>query len=497
VSTIFRKFSKCRFPVGRVKDRKPLGHSGQRRLQEVVGSKERLMGWPHITGRRMIREKMKLDQISKMFTILAGLSFLNTRNDSLGIPGIMGKIAVQTTKSNRQPPDMRKHYLGFIIIFCLIAGINTVRAQQLSDKAQISILTFGPGTSELYSAYGHSAIRVSDPELGFDASFNYGIFDFDQPNFYLNFAKGYLLYMLAIQETRYVFDYYKRNNRSIQEQVLNLTQTQKQKVFEFLSNNAKPENASYYYDYFYDNCATKIGDVFVESLGKEFRFNEDFVDEPGLTIRQLTDRYTAELFPWGKLGIDLCLGMPMDKVLTNMQYTYIPEYVYKAFDKAEISNAEEWEPVVGSSNDIFLADHNGISGPFFSPKVVFWSFFSLALLISVLAFRSNRSLRLFDFLLFFVYGLLGLFFLLLWLATDHNAAAWNLNLLWAWPTHLIVAFFVLKKQRPRWVNWYLAITAGLGLLLVLCWFIIPQALNMALIPLTLVIVVRSAFAILE
>ena len=110
---------------------------------------------------------------------------------------------------------MRKYSYG--LAFTIIAFISGHAAlgQTLSDKAEISILTFGPGTAELYSAFGHSAIRVNDPESRFDASFNYGIFDFDQPNFYLNFARGYLLYKLAVQDTRYVFDHYKRNNRSI------------------------------------------------------------------------------------------------------------------------------------------------------------------------------------------------------------------------------------------------------------------------------------------
>jgi hypothetical protein len=278
---------------------------------------------------------------------------------------------------------------------------------------------------------------------------------------------------------------------------LALSQKQKQDVFDFLTLNAKPENASYYYDYFYNNCATKIGDVFVESLGEEFRFNEDFVEEPGMTIRELTDNYSAELFPWGKLGIDLCLGLPMDKELTNMQYTYIPEYVYQAFDLAEVNINGQWQKVVNKRTDVYLADHTELSGPFFSPNLLFWSLFVLILLVSLYARKRQRSLRLLDFLIFLIYGLLGVFLLLLWLATDHNAAAWNLNLLWAWPSHLFVAFFLLKKARPRWVNWYLIITIELGLTLIIGWFFIPQGLNVALVPITFIIVVRSAFAIFE
>jgi len=392
---------------------------------------------------------------------------------------------------------MLKYSHLIVVLIISFFQLREARAQQLSDQAEVSVLTFGPGASELYSAFGHSAIRVNDPVRGIDIAFNYGTFDFDQPNFYLNFARGYLVYKLAVQDSKALLAYYKRNNRSIFEQVLALSKEQKEKVFKFLVNNAKPENANYYYDYFYDNCATKIGDVFVEALGEEFKFNESFVDEPGLTIRELTDRYSAEMYPWGKLGIDLCLGLPMDKQLSNLEYLYIPEYVSLAFAIAEVKSDGNWHSVIKNQKDIYKADQSSLPKPFFTPGLVFWSIFILISILSILAYRKGSSLKILDFLIYFLFGFLGLFFLLLWLATDHNAASWNLNLLWAWPTHLIAAFFLLKGSRPRWLNWYLLITLIFSLMLVLFWAIVPQALNPALIPLVLLLAVRSGFAIFE
>ena len=279
--------------------------------------------------------------------------------------------------------------LLFLLLFILGAG--NVSSQTLSQKAQISILTFGPGDTELYSAYGHSAIRVYDPINRFDAAYNYGTFDFNQPNFYLNFTRGNLIYKVAVQDARRLNEYYQYNNRSITEQVLDLTHSQKQIVFDYLQNNAKPENADYNYDYFYDNCATRIAYVFIQALGDEIRFDDNFVDEPGLTVRELTDRYSAVGFPWGKLGIDICLGMPMDKTLTNMQYTYIPEYVFKAFAIAQIEKDGEWQAVVKSTNNVFVANDDNANGPLVTPNLVFWSFFGLIVLISLLAKAKNFS----------------------------------------------------------------------------------------------------------
>ncbi len=391
--------------------------------------------------------------------------------------------------------SLRKPW-AVVVAMLLLAG-HTAFARQLSPDAEISILTFGPGEKELYSAFGHSAIRVYDPANGFDVAYNYGTFDFNQPNFYLNFARGYLIYKLSVQDYRRLKAYYEYNNRSITEQVLDLSREQKQKVFNYLQNNARPENANYYYDYFYDNCATKIGDVFVAALGDEFKFNEDFVEEPGLTIRTLTDRYSAVYFPWGKLGIDLCLGMPMDKQLTNMQYTYLPDYVFKAFARAEVKRAGSWRPVVRSTKQIYIADQENKEPPLFTPKLVFWSLWVIVLAASVLAYRKGFSWRWFDFIYFFTVGFIGLFLLLLWLATDHAAAAWNLNLLWAWPTHLVAAVFLLKKPRPRWVNWYLLATVFLGVLLLILWPFLPQALNYGLVPIVAIIITRSLVMIIE
>ena len=396
---------------------------------------------------------------------------------------------------------MKAKYLNIItkyvlVLFLLLLAVPGI-SQQLSSKAEISVITIGPGSEELYSAFGHSAIRVYDPVNGIDWAYNYGTFDFNKPNFYLDFAKGYLVYKLAVQDFRRLKDYYVYHNRSIIEQVLSLSARQKQIVFNYLQNNAKPENADYFYDYFYDNCATKIGDVFVEALNKEFKFDDNYVDDPGLTIRTLTDRYSAEYFPWGKLGIDLCLGMPMDVQLTNMQYTYLPDYVFKAFDHAQIKESGEWQPIVGSVNNVFDAEQKTIEVPFFTPKLVFWSCWILVLLVTIIVIRRKVSLRWLDFTLFFSIGFLGSFFLLLWLATDHAAAAWNLNLLWAWPTHLLAAFWIVKRSKPRWVNWYLLITVLFSVLLIISWSLVPQALNYGLIPLVLIILTRAIARILD
>jgi len=377
-----------------------------------------------------------------------------------------------------------------VLFISLFIGAAGTLAQQLSERSAISIITFSPGTEELYEGFGHSAIRVYDPVNQVDWAYNYGTFDFNQPHFYLNFTRGHLLYRLAVEDFRRMRQVYAYFNRTITEQVLNLTQTQKQAVFDFLQNNALPQNAQYNYDYFYDNCATRIGDVFVESLGVDFAYDTTYVSEPNLSIRTLTDRYTSKQFPWGKLGIDLCLGIPMDHRLKNLQYMFLPDYVYLAFKHAHIWHNETWVKAVQNERVLFKAKDVTVQKTWLTPMVTFWGLAVLVVLVSIWAYRSGRRIRWFDRFLFIFIGLLGTLLFLLWVATDHKAAHDNLNLLWALPTHFIVGLMLFRKQLPRWVNWYFLLAGILGIILILIWPLVPQALNTALIPVVLILCTR-------
>ncbi|MEJ2005805.1 MAG: DUF4105 domain-containing protein, partial [Cyclobacteriaceae bacterium] len=229
-------------------------------------------------------------------------------------------------------------------IILLLVGFAAVGQIRLSESAEIRVLTCGPYQGELYSAFGHSAIRVYDPDVGIDYLFNYGVFDFDQPNFYLNFARGFLHYQLAVTDYRYFRDAYISRNRYIHEQVLNLNAGEKQAFFDFLQWNMKPENRYYYYDYFYDNCATRVRDALVRTFGDSIEFDGSYIDTE-YTIRDLTDIYLQQQ-PWGDLGIDLCLGLPMDTVASPYMYMFLPDYIEKEFDNAYIIRKGSRIPLV-------------------------------------------------------------------------------------------------------------------------------------------------------
>lgn len=196
------------------------------------------------------------------------------------------------------------------LIFLLLFSFSAF-AQTLSPSSRISLLTISPG-EELYSTFGHSAIRVWDPALGIDVNYNYGSFDFNAPGFYLKFVRGYLDYMITSHPAYLEFEYWNRENRKITEQVLNLSLAQRQRVYEFLENNLKPENKNYRYKFFTDNCSTRLRDVLQIAAGDSLVFNQALNADS--TYRQWIDKYAHENGKsWADFGMDLAIGADSDK----------------------------------------------------------------------------------------------------------------------------------------------------------------------------------------
>jgi len=372
----------------------------------------------------------------------------------------------------------------FIALFLLSIRVQS-QTLPLSEGAQISVITCGPTPSELYAAFGHSAIRVYDPDQQIDFAYNYGVFDFDQPNFYLNFARGYLYYKLGVYSYPHFRDYYISHNRYVHEQILDLTAEQKQKVFDYLEWNGKPENQTYRYDYFYNNCATKIRDVLAETLKDELKFDGSFI-KTDYTIRDLTDLYLAPQ-PWGDLGIDICLGLPMDKKASPYEYMFLPDYIEYSFDNASINS----KPIVKQKVAVYEAIPEGIPFSLFHPWIVFGAFLLITIVLSYYDWKRKKLSLWFDVTVFSAVGWIGVLLLLLWTATDHQASARNFNLLWAFPVHAIAAIFLLRKNSGSSLAKYFLGTAILLATTLLFWPLLPQQLNVFLIPIVMALMIRA------
>lgn len=374
-----------------------------------------------------------------------------------------------------------------IFIFLALISVITSRGQvTLSEKAQISVITIGPWQGELYSAFGHSAFRVYDPVSGINEAYDYGVFDFDQPNFYLNFARGFLYYKVAVRDyERFEYSniYF---NRYVHEQVLDLTPRQTQMIYDYLQWNIQPENEFYRYDYFYDNCATKLPEIILKVLGDSVHFDGSYINTD-YTIRELTDLYLIHQ-PWGELGIDICLGLPMDKQATPYEYMFLPDFVESGFDHATVKRNGVAIPLVKKKNIIYESRPQEINGlP--HPLYVFTIILIVIVVLSVFDIKRRKSSNWLDIFLFGVTGLVGILLLLLWTATDHQAAAKNFNLLWALPTHFIAAIGLALNA--KWTKNYFLLTGILLIVLLLLWNFLPQSLNTSLIPFVVMLTVRA------
>lgn len=380
---------------------------------------------------------------------------------------------------------MKKVVLAIVMALGLQATAQTLT---LSPSAEISIITCGPWQGELYSAFGHSAIRVYDPANKLDDAYNYGVFDFNQPNFYLNYTRGLLLFSLGVYPYPDFVNAYAYYNRYVIEQVLNLSQDQKQKVYEYLEWNARPENSTYRYDYFFNNCSSVIRDVFVKNLGDYIQFDDRFI-KTDYTIRQLTDLYLKQQ-PWGDLGIDICLGLPMDKKATPYEYMFLPDYLEYFFDRATIRRNGEAIPIVKAKIPVYTPHPQTEPKSWIHPWVAFGAFLAFTIGLSIYDLRRKKLSKLFDLIVFGLVGLVGILLFVLWTATDHAAAAKNFNLLWALPTHIFVFLIYRQKSQP-FLKRYFFVAAVISLLLIAFWVVLPQQLHIFLIPFVISLMFRE------
>jgi len=379
----------------------------------------------------------------------------------------------------------------FILFLIFVIGITSAQSNILSPEAEISVLTIGPGAS-LNDSFGHNGFRIKDDIKGTDIVFNYGVYDFNAPNFYLKFAQGKLNYLIGVNYYEDFFNDYISQNRTIKEQVLNLSQSEKQKLFDYLINNYKPENRRYLYDFFFDNCATKIKEVTNIALDNTIQFNEpkDFEQQ---TFRELIHSHLNRN-SWGCFGIDLALGSVIDKKASPEEHMFLPKYIHEFFGNATIKNSGE--PLVKANKILYKKIDNETPTNFLtSPLFILGILGFFILFITYKDFKKQKQSVWLDVTLFSITGLIGIVILLLWFATDHKATHQNYNLLWAFVLNIFVFGQLLRKKTSIWFIKYLKFLFILLCLLTLHWIIGVQIFAIGLIPFLIALGVRYLYLI--
>lgn len=383
----------------------------------------------------------------------------------------------------------------------VVAQVNSRGAlARLTPNAKFSVLTCSPGL-DLYSLFGHSAFRLQDTLGGkpVDVVFNYGVFDAFDDGFYVKFARGKLDYRLQVEYYDYFVESYAMEGRGVWEQELNFTREQKQRLFELLQVNSEEPNCTYRYDFFYDNCSSRIRDMVIRAAavqtteGMGFRYvplqdllsiNTIAFKHPraeGTTYRQAIQKY-LDYQPWSDFGIDIALGQPCDKVMGDYGFMFLPDSLMIELQMAELDGH-----LLCEQPREILPNRTSFSIGYLTAPITLLSLWLLvhAWLTYRARFRKS-NLLFFEGALLTVAGLVSLLVIFLWFFTDHTTTQFNWNVLWASPVHVLVIAFYRNKRAVR-ILAIAQLTACLIMLVGFAW--LPQSLHVATIPLALMLII--------
>lgn len=377
---------------------------------------------------------------------------------------------------------------NLLLLFLAVSSLGFSQKNiELTPLSKISVLTFGSG-EDLYSKFGHTAIRIQEPSLGIDIVFDYGNFASFEDGFYWKFIQGQLNYTMGGRRYSSLIEDYKSENRWVREQNLNLSFEEKKQLFGFLETNFLPENRVYSYEFFFDNCATKIPEIFKKVFGKKITYATDYLEKE-YTFRQLIHQ-KVKTNSWSGFGIDLALGSDIDKKATSYEHMFLPSYVYKQLSHTSLNS----QPLV--KEDILIYDTkltNKGSNFIISP------FFWLSLLLVIVGFityrdfKKNTQSKWLDFSLFFITGAAGLLLFFLWFLTNHSATVNNFNILWVFPLNIIVAFIIIKKSIPTWISKYLWLLLILLAVTLVLWLFKVQIFSSLILFILLALAIRYVF----
>ena len=374
-----------------------------------------------------------------------------------------------------------------VILFLAFPSVAT----QKRDSIVVSLLTAWPGP-EVYQLCGHSAIRIRGAEV--DSVWNYGVFNFDEPNFVYRFVKGETDYMLVGYPTMWFMPEYLSEGRKVLEQDLNLTQDEAWKLRSLLQTEALPQNRTYRYNYVKDNCATRITDRLAQATDARLIFPD--------TIAYGTFRREMRAFhrdyPWYQFGIDLALGSGLDRELRANEEMFVPTVMSDRYAGATLSDGRR---LVSDTRQLTPDSGHATLPP--TPRYLtpnFWSVICFILMAAFSVFMAwkRRILRWLYCLWFALIGLGGCVTAFLVFASDHEATSPNMLLLWLNPLQLIVAVCVWWPRAHWPVNimaWYNIVVLGI---LLIIWPFQLQSANPAFFPLMgATLALSIAYAILD
>jgi hypothetical protein len=374
---------------------------------------------------------------------------------------------------------------GILTIFLIFSFCFTGLCSQTGSDTTVYLLTCGPGT-ETYSIYGHSALRIKFNSMNRDLVFNWGVFDFDTPNFAWKFAKGRLDYMLAVESMQNFPETYVYEKRFMHCQKLNFTQTETTLLLNLINENLKPGNIKYRYDFFYDDCSTRIRDLIEKAAGGKVLYPpEESSKQP--TFRDLIAKCQAP-FPWLRFGVDLLVGSRADIKAPYRDRMFLPHYLEKELSEAVVNREGKMIPLLQNPDVILDFPEPVIKSNFLlSPPSIFTLAFILVVIMSAVI-KKRKFIYWLDLTTFLIFSVLSIMMIFFNFFTDHAQLRWNLNILWLNP--LIIICFILLIIKNQGVIWF-RLLFWLTVAFLAVHILLPQSFNIANLPLILILGVRS------
>lgn len=366
-----------------------------------------------------------------------------------------------------------------------------VFAQQPAGAPTVSLLTCGPG-EQIYELEGHTGLRICDSVS--DVVVNWGLFDFDSPNFVYRFVKGETDYMVGVQPTQQFLAQYEWFGRSVTEQSLDLTDAQARKIVELVRKSLR-EEPTYRYNYVLDNCALRPLRLIEEALAPDTLILSDAVVSSDATFRSMMREYHRN-YPWYQFGIDLALGPGIDRKLQREEAAFAPTTLQRMLAGAGISGPTGTRPLVSRTSLLVAEKEGGVTAPptpwYLTPMAAAVTVLVIMLLLTWIDIARRRVNRLADTILFGVNGLAGCLIAFLVFVSVHEATSPNALLLWLNPLCLLVPLCVWSRRGRNFLIYYhfanFAALLAMGILLVA----MNQSVNFAFIPLIAADAIRSA-----
>lgn len=363
-----------------------------------------------------------------------------------------------------------------VAVCCFPLSAEKRSAQTPSDSLKVSLITCWPG-SEIYELCGHEAIRVRGE--GIDSVWNYGLFSFRQPNFVYRFVKGETDYMVGGYPWQWFLPEYVDRGSRVEEQDLNLTQEEARRVLDILRTNARPENATYRYNYVRNNCATRIVDVLEEGVGQRVVVD----DRPEYGSWRNEMRAYHRNYPWYQFGIDLALGSGLDRQSDGRSEMFVPVEMNKRIATSHFADGRK---VMEATRVLNQGREDAVEPPtrsWLSPFFVSGVALLLSLCIVVIQGIRKKIFRAVYCFWFTLIGLAGCVVTFLVFFSSHEAVSPNVLIIWLNPLQLIMAVTVWFRGLRQFNRLLMTLDCVAVSGLLLAWPLQLQSANPAFFPL--------------